>query len=148
MGGASYGADLRGYDSVDDMLLAVRSGEVEAIVHDAPRMRYEVAQDCSLMTVGPEFEKEEYGVVLEFDSPLTRVIGVDTRIAPALTAVLGDLQDDGLITQSQRQSFSYKLAYGDGWPFHHHHMHFSWSWEDGYERAAPPEGCMTGPNLY
>lgn len=93
-------------------------------------------------------ERTAYFMVQLFESPLTRVIGVDTRIAPALTAVLGDLQDEGLITQEQRQSFSYKLAYGDGWPFHHHHMHYSWSWEDGYEREAPPEGCMTGPGLY
>jgi hypothetical protein len=93
-------------------------------------------------------ERTAYFMVQLFDSPMTRVIGVDTRIAPELEAALPGLEDQGLITAKQRSDFDWKLAYGDGWPFHHHHMHFSWSWEEGYERDAAPEGCMVEPDLY
>jgi hypothetical protein len=109
------------------------------------------ANDNYFCTADPillDADRTAYFMVQLFDQPLTRVIGVDTRIAPELQAALPGLVDQGLITASQRSGFAYKLAYGDGWPFHHHHMHFSWSWEDGHERGVAPEGCMVEPGLY
>ena len=103
---------------------------------------------CTADPILLDDERSAYFIVQLFDSPLTRVIGVDTLIAPRLQAALPGLEDAGLITSTQRSRFNQKLAYGDGWPFHHHHMHFSWSWEDGHERGQAPEGCMVGPGLY
>ena len=103
---------------------------------------------CTADPILLDDERSAYFIVQLFDSPLTRVIGVDTLIAPRLQAALPGLEDAGLITSTQRSRFNQKLAYGDGWPFHHHHMHLSWSWEDGHERGQAPEGCMVGPGLY
>jgi len=83
------------------------------------------------------------------ESDKLRVLGVDPRIAAALKDEADTMEDDGVITTSDRNFFfSGQLAYGDGWPFHQHHMHLSWSWESGHEgRDIPVEGCMAGPDI-
>ena len=79
-----------------------------------------------------------------FDGLHVRVIGVDTMIGGMLEDASWDLVDDGVLSEDDAYVLnSNAVAYGDGWPFHHHHMHFSWDWEDGRERSAPVEGCMT-----
>ena len=121
-----------------------QTGEDNAGRPVCPHDNYFCTDDPILL----DARRSAYFMVQLFDNPLTRVIGVDPMIRTALLAELDDLVDDELITNAQRSSFNYKLAYGDGWPFHQHHMHFSWSWEAGYERDAGPQGCMTGPGLY
>jgi len=95
--------------------------------------------DANLM----DTERTTYFLAKLFESSMVRVIGIDPAVADKVLPMAYTLQDDGLITSSIRSKFSSRLAYGEGWPFHHHHMHFSWNWEAGFEgREAAPEGCM------
>ena len=121
-----------------------QTGEDNAGRPVCPHDNYFCTDDPILL----DARRSAYFIVQLNETPLTRVIGVDPMIKTAMVAELAGLEDDGLITSSQRSSFTYKLASGDGWPFHQHHMHFSWSWEVGYERDAAPQGCMVGPGLY
>lgn len=80
-----------------------------------------------------------------FESPDVRVIGVDPAVAEALEPAADALVDEGLLTAQQAAKVTgAKLAYGDGWPFHHHHLHLSWRWEGGTALRAspPPDGCL------
>lgn len=77
--------------------------------------------------------------------PRLRVIGVDQMLAPLITEAAKKLRDDGAITAAQYTSLVNKLAYGDGWPFHHHHMHVSMRWWGS--DAAQPNGLVAFPEL-
>ena len=78
------------------------------------------------------------------ESPYLRVIGVDPEVAYDVRDAAQDLKSEGLLSDAELSRLSSRMAYGDGWPFHHHHMHFSWSWESGYsDRSTPPtDGCQ------
>lgn len=97
--------------------------------------------DANLM----DTERTTYFLAKLFESSMVRVIGIDPAVADKVLPMAWDLQDEGLITSTIRSKFSSRLAYGDGWPFHHHHLHFSWNWESGFEgRDAPVDGCIAG----
>lgn len=85
-------------------------------------------------------ERTAYFLAAIFEHPEVRVVGVDTATVYPLRTAADDLRARGLIGSAEHLRFDSKLAYGDGWPFHHHHMHFSWNWETGYERDFV-EGC-------
>jgi len=74
-----------------------------------------------------------------------RVIGVDKLLAPLIIAELSRQQEAGWISSTLRTTTVNRMAYGDGWPFHHHHMHVSmWWWSQGgfNQLALPPrDGC-------
>lgn len=68
-----------------------------------------------------------------FDSPRTRVVGVDKILAPLLVDAAKSLAalpygDPQRITSAELSAFSSKMAYGPGWPYHHHHIHLSMKW--------------------
>jgi hypothetical protein len=71
-----------------------------------------------------------------------RVAGMDQLIAPLVEEAIDDLVQQGAITQVQANMAKNKLAYGDGWPFHHHHIHVSLKWwsQRGH-REDYPIGC-------
>lgn len=75
-------------------------------------------------------------------SPRTRVIGLDTRLAALITAEAARLRDAGDITSKQHDDLTARLAYGEGWPYHHHHIHISLRWWS--QDAAVPNGLL-GP---
>lgn len=59
-----------------------------------------------------------------FESPRTRVVGVDGKAGPVLLTALDQLCDDGWLTQTACSNIA--LAYettntGQGWYLHHHH---------------------------
>lgn len=83
------------------------------------------------------------------EHPRTRVIGVDPEVAEDVQPAAWDLVDEGILDERGAQRVNgRKLAYGDGWPFHHHHLHYSWQWEQGHEfRGEVPDGCLLGPAL-
>jgi len=68
-----------------------------------------------------------------FASSRTRVIGVDTILAPLLRSAAQSLaslpsSDRRRISQSELSAFSSHMASGSGWPYHHHHIHLSLQW--------------------
>ena len=80
-----------------------------------------------------DLPRQAYFMAKLFASPRTRVIGVDTVLAPLLRSAAQSLAslpagDRRKISQSELSSFSSHMAYGSGWPYHHHHIHLSLQW--------------------
>ncbi|WP_437620572.1 hypothetical protein [Sorangium sp. So ce1151] len=80
-----------------------------------------------------DLEREAFFMARLFRSPRTRVVGVDKIIAPFLSRTAARLnalpeRDRRRITDDELASFSDRMAYGEGWPYHHHHIHLSMSW--------------------
>ncbi|WP_437304693.1 hypothetical protein [Sorangium sp. So ce388] len=80
-----------------------------------------------------DLEREAFFMARLFRSPRTRVVGVDKIIAPFLSRTAARLNalpasDRRRITDRELASFSDRMAYGDGWPYHHHHIHLSMNW--------------------
>lgn len=82
--------------------------------------------------------------------PRLRVIGVDKLLAPLIESEAAKQREAGWITQQNYSTLLNRLAYGDGWPFHHHHLHMSMRWwsddasmPNGLVAATPepPVGC-------
>jgi hypothetical protein len=90
-----------------------------------------------------DVERTTFLISKLIESPMTRVMGIDPAVAEVVLPMAEELEDEGLIDNASQ--FDWKLAYGDGWPFHHHHIHFSWQWEDGYEGRGDTEGCLVDP---
>ncbi len=61
-----------GFASARDAYAALRSGEVDAVVHDAAILRHEVTEDATgdLRLVGAPFDPQQYGFVVAADDPL------------------------------------------------------------------------------
>jgi len=75
------------------------------------------------------------------NNPRLRVVGVDKIIAPLIQEAAEGLNalpesDPQHITSSELSKFSSKMAYGDGWPYHHHHIHVSFNWWTGAHVAG------------
>ena len=66
------GAKVRTFANVAACLAALKEGTAQAVVYDAPILRYEVAksEDDELRMVGPVFERQNYAFALQQDSPL------------------------------------------------------------------------------
>ena len=60
------------YADVPSAAAALNSGELKAVVYDAPVLRYYLSKKIGsrLRLVGPTFEKQSYGIGLQQDSPL------------------------------------------------------------------------------
>jgi ABC-type amino acid transport substrate-binding protein len=60
------------YPDVPTAVAALNSGELKAIVYDAPVLRYYLAKRSGtrLRLVGPTFERQSYGIAIQQDSPL------------------------------------------------------------------------------
>lgn len=65
-------AKVSAYPDVASAIAALNSGELKAVVYDAPVLRYYLAKRIGtrLRLVGPIFEKQSYGIGLQQDSPL------------------------------------------------------------------------------
>jgi hypothetical protein len=72
-----------------------------------------------------DLPRQVYFMAQLFASPRTRVVGVDQVIAPLLQQEAERQFQAGDITRAQRDGFYQKMAFGEGWPFHHHHIHLS-----------------------
>jgi hypothetical protein len=86
-----------------------------------------------------------------YGSTRTRVIGADVVIGPLVREAAKALAalpegDPKRISSAELAGFNGKLAYGDGWPYHHHHIHVSlhwWvgqSWNEGQGGSGGTEG--------
>ncbi|MGK4002183.1 hypothetical protein WMF31_06130 [Sorangium sp. So ce1036] len=90
-----------------------------------------------------DLERQAFFMARLFRSPRTRVVGVDKVIAPFLSQTAAALSrlpkgDPRRITDSELASFSDRMAYGAGWPYHHHHIHLSMDW---WPRALSDDGA-------
>jgi ABC-type amino acid transport substrate-binding protein len=61
-----------GYTTAADALTALNAGELDAVVHDAPILRYEIKQQFHghLRVLPDTFERQYYGIALPPNSPL------------------------------------------------------------------------------
>lgn len=71
----SRGVGFRGFDSVEEALDALEHDEVDAVVHDAPILRYLVKEregeaERPLEVLGETFERQDYGLGLPTGSAL------------------------------------------------------------------------------
>lgn len=66
------GARVKPFTAIGECLTALKSGEVQAVVYDAPVLQYEVkkSDDATLQLVGPVFERQNYAFALQQDSDL------------------------------------------------------------------------------
>lgn len=74
-----------GRTSVDDLLVAVESGEADAGVYDAPLLKYMLRHHSGLRMLPGTFESWDYAIVLPLDSDLRKDINI---------AVLENVQGD------------------------------------------------------
>jgi hypothetical protein len=80
-----------------------------------------------------DLPRQAYFMAKLYDSPRTRVIGIDQVIGPIIQQAAQKLRDlpDGdpkKITDAEYQGFVGKLSWGTGWPYHQHHIHLSMRW--------------------
>jgi ABC-type amino acid transport substrate-binding protein len=63
---------LSSYPDVPSAIAALNSGELKAVVYDAPVLRYYLSKKTGtrLRLVGPTFERQSYGIGLQQESPL------------------------------------------------------------------------------
>ncbi|CAF2325608.1 unnamed protein product [Rotaria sp. Silwood2] len=70
--------EAKNYLSVEDAILDLRNGDLNAFIWDSPRLEYEAAQDCDLITAGELFGRSSYGIALRkqdsWINPLSNVI--------------------------------------------------------------------------
>lgn len=66
------GLTAKEYKTLPELKLAVESGEVDAIVHDAPIMQFYAAHDGlgKVLLAGDVFQADQYGILFPEDSPL------------------------------------------------------------------------------
>ncbi|KKB13449.1 ABC transporter substrate-binding protein [Devosia geojensis] len=76
---ASIGLDTRSYRGIEDAVAALRAGNVQAVVADAPVLEYysHTRGGTGLTVVGPIFNPDKYGFATPLDSPLSREITLD-----------------------------------------------------------------------
>ena len=82
---------------VAECIVALKSGKVQAVVYDAPMLQYAVTQagDEKLQLVGQIFDRQNYAIGLQQDSPLRE------RINRALLA----LQERGMGAELRKKWF-------------------------------------------
>jgi hypothetical protein len=101
-----------------------------------------------------DLERQAFFIAKLFSSERTRVVGVDKILAPQLLRTAEALRwlprgNPKRISAAELASFSDRMAYGEGWPYHHHHIHLSMQWWKkrsaaeyrGMSGALEPEGA-------
>jgi hypothetical protein len=89
-----------------------------------------------------DLPRHVYFMAKLYESSRVRVIGADQVIAPLLQQEANRQYGLGWISLASKNAFSSKLAFGDGWPFHHHHIHVSFNWWGQQKPNLTPEaGC-------
>jgi len=89
-----------------------------------------------------DLPRQVYFMTKIMDHPRLRVVGADQVIAPLLVAEAQRQFGLGWMTQTQRNRWNTRLAYGEGWPYHHHHIHVSMNfWDSGKPGTGPRDGC-------
>jgi len=91
----AIGVPARGFDTPNEVVTKLNEGEVEAVVMDAPALKYEIFRGRELgvfddLEVLPiEFEEQNYGLALRDESPYVEVLNralLSVRKSPAWDA--------------------------------------------------------------
>ena len=111
-----------------------------------------ICPDDNYFCTGPaddlDVDRTTFFMAQLMESDFVRVAGVDPEVAALVGPRAYEMQEEGLISNRQRQKVVGLMAYGSGWPFHQHHIHLSWMWEAGFEgRSEAPEGCLLDGSL-
>lgn len=66
------GAKVQSFATVAESIAALKADRVKAVVYDSPMLQYAMnnAQDAKLQLVGPIFDRQNYSIALQQDSPL------------------------------------------------------------------------------
>ncbi|CAF3742483.1 unnamed protein product [Rotaria magnacalcarata] len=56
--------ESKNYLTAEDAITDLRDGKLKAFIWDSPRLEYEAAQDCDLVTAGELFGRSSYGIAL------------------------------------------------------------------------------------
>jgi polar amino acid transport system substrate-binding protein len=93
-----HGLPFRPVTTADEALRLLRSGEAQAVVYDAPTLRYwaKTFGLDQMLVVGPVFHPEKYGIAVAPGSPLRKEIN----------AVLLEMLVDGTYEEINRRWFS------------------------------------------
>jgi ABC-type amino acid transport substrate-binding protein len=85
----TFGLTSRSYFGIDEAVVALVAGRVDAIVADAPVLEYyeHIRPENDLSVVGPIFEPDKYGFAMPLDSTLRK----------SLTVALLGLKEEGVI---------------------------------------------------
>lgn len=69
---SSHGCNVRPFTKIDECIAALKKNEVAAIVFDAPMLQYAIKQsgDKKLQLINPIFDRQNYAIGLQQDSPL------------------------------------------------------------------------------
>jgi len=73
------GMQTLSYNSIDDAVHALRTGQIAAVIGDAPVLEYygHTHPEAAVTVVGPLFKPDKYGFGLPLHSPLTKRITVE-----------------------------------------------------------------------
>lgn len=94
---AQRGLTYRTFANMQSLVAALTTGQIDAVVYDAPVLQYYVSQQTehSLRLVEPIIQPEFYGIVLAQDSPLREKINI----------ALFQLHEDGRYSRLQQRWF-------------------------------------------
>lgn len=87
--------ELVGFADADAAYQALREGKVQAVVSDAPTLRYQAAQSADLRVVGSLFAEQKYAIALPQGSPQRETIN----------RILLELHEAGVLTTLEQKWF-------------------------------------------
>ena len=85
------------FQETPDMLAALRTGKIKAVIYDEPAAAYNIAHeydDCTILEVIPT--GEQYGIIVNTDN---------VALAEAINNALAEMQADGTIAKLQEEWF-------------------------------------------
>jgi polar amino acid transport system substrate-binding protein len=90
-----HNLEFQSFTSVDDAVSALGAKQVKAVLYDAPVLQFKTKEGGQGHMVGHLFEKQNYGIALQQDSPLRKPIN----------EVLLKLSESGYVTELRRKYF-------------------------------------------
>lgn len=90
-------SDYTPFQETPDMLAALRTGKLKAVIYDEPAAAYNIAHeydDCDILEVIPT--GEQYGIIVNTDN---------VALAEAINNAIAELQANGTIARLQTEWF-------------------------------------------
>ncbi|ESO84129.1 hypothetical protein LOTGIDRAFT_108357 [Lottia gigantea] len=66
----------KNYQTAEEAIEAIRQESLQAFIWDSPRLEYEAARDCNLVTAGELFGRSGLGIGLQKNSPWTQEVSL------------------------------------------------------------------------
>ncbi|XP_071438571.1 glutamate [NMDA] receptor subunit 1-like [Hetaerina americana] len=83
------------YDTADQAIQDVKNGKLKAFIWDSPRLEFEAAMDCELVTTGELFGQSGYAIGMQKDSPWTNKV----------TLAILEMQEEGYMNLLEKKWF-------------------------------------------